>query len=164
MNVLVKNISGFFPKSLFIMLLAMMPFMVSAQGNGNLVDSENWTLYKEYGAISVEYKFSEGHSGRYSNEKLLLFRYTNNSNKNMALKFQTEIHRDGECSNCHNLDTEEYLYDVKLSPNEVLEGSGLSKDNKALYIFGNFVTLYPGMTEQYLTDFKFINVESYIWK
>lgn len=130
----------------------------------NMERVEEWTEYNTYGGIKVEYKFTECNVGKFKNQIWVLLRYTNLTTKKLGLTWKTEIYRNGECENCSRIESDEHSYEIKLNPNEVIEGECGSIDNRALYIFGNYITLSPGMSKHDLTDFKFINVQTFVWK
>jgi len=122
---------------------------------------ENWTLVQEEDFLKIEVK-DVICTVNNREQKLFLFRYTNTSNQKRVYSWQIESWRNNQCVNCHKIDSGEYDRELTLEPGESVEGGCDSKDYKALYLFGNFVELVPGMHEQYLTDYSFENLNSTI--
>ncbi len=125
-----------------------------------IAQNYTWTEYTTFGGIKIEYKFSECNSVNVKNQVLVLFRFSNLTTSKKSLSWTLKTYRDGDCSNCARLDNPEYSHELVLEPNQVVEGTCDSKANKALYVFGNFINLSPGMSETYLTNFKFINLNT----
>lgn len=91
-------------------------------------------------------------------QNLLLFRFTNTTDQERTLTWTTKIFRDNMCSNCDRLYDAEYSHALTLNPNEVVEGDGTSKEDKSVYIFGDFVNKFPGMSSQRLTGFELVEL------
>lgn len=128
---------------------------------------EEWTDYKEFGGIKIEYKFQDCHSEdvtMFRNLTLVFFRFTNTTNQKLELFWSTEISMDGECVNCDKTDREDHKFSLKLDAQQVIEGNCYSKNNRALYIAANFIKLSPGMSGTRLTNFNFINLKTSVWK
>lgn len=124
--------------------------------------SNDWQTVLEQDGILIEYKVQECNNLNVRNQVLVLFRYTNTSNEIKTIKWSTKEFRDGECYNCERLDTPENMHSMTLSPGETIEGDGTSKMDKRVYLFSHFIELVPGMSDQRLTDFEFVqlNVQS----
>lgn len=120
----------------------------------------DWTEYTTFGEIKIDYKYEECNSSSVKNQILVLFRFTNLTSQKKNLSWTLEVYRNDECVNCSRIENPEYSHELTLEANEVVQGSCNSKENKALYVFGNFVKLSPGMSDQKLTGFKFINLQS----
>lgn len=115
--------------------------------------SEQWQEYKTVDGIRIDYRMKECTiNGR--NQNLLLFKFTNLTNDVKNCSWVTEIWRNDVCVNCQSLTDSENAHYLILAPGQSVEGSETSKDNKALYIFGNFVQQVPGMSNHYLTGFE----------
>jgi len=120
--------------------------------------SEDWTEYTTIDGVKIEYrmKMCEGDNMRAQN--LLLFRFTNTTDQELTVSWVTKQFRNGQCSNCQSLDGGEFDRSLTLAPGEVREGDGTSKKIKELYIFGNFIKLVPGMSNQRLTGFELVDL------
>ena len=121
---------------------------------------DQWThLYSENG-LEVQYKVQECNNLNVRNQVLVLFRFINSSSTEVkTINWSVKEFRNGECYNCDGLDSPEFKRTLTLSPGEILEGDGSSKADKRVYLFSHFIDLVPGMSDQKLTDFEFVNVE-----
>lgn len=120
---------------------------------------EDWTLFTKIGNVDIEYKYQICEFQKVKNQVLVLFRYTNTGDVSQSLSWTTKEFRNGECSNCLFIDSYEYRRELTIEPGQVIFGDGTSKEDKTLYLFSNFIKLYPGMTDQKLTGFEFIDVD-----
>lgn len=118
----------------------------------------DWTEYKTVDGVKIEYKMKQCESQTMRAQNLLLFKFTNTTGEELNVSWVTKIFRNDQCANCERLDDDEYAHEITLAPNEVLEGDGTTKADKSVYIFGNFITLVPGMSEQSLTNFEFVDL------
>ena len=118
----------------------------------------DWTLYSDYNGITVEYKYQECNSGSVKNQVLVLFRFKNTSTNDMTLSWSTKHYRNGDCYNCENIDSHEYMHEIALNPGQIVEADGTSKENDNIYLFSSFINLVKGMPSTKLTGFEFINV------
>jgi hypothetical protein len=110
--------------------------------------------------IQVEYKIQECNNQNVRNQILVLFRFKNTSETEIkTFNWSVKEFRNGVCSNCDVLDTQEFQRSLTLSPGEILEGDGTSKMDKRVYVFCHFIDLVPGMSNQKLTDFEFVNMQ-----
>jgi hypothetical protein len=164
MNVSVKNISGLFPKSLLVILLAVMPFAGSAKVNDGIEKSTKWTSFKTFGGVQVDYKYGECTSGSMRNQEVVFFKFTNTTQSSLTFHWTVEYYMDGECANCHRIDNPEYTHELTLAPGQTIEGDCNSVANQSLYLFSKFVNKVPGMSDTELTDFKFINLRATVSK
>ncbi|MCB9225192.1 MAG: hypothetical protein R2780_03110 [Crocinitomicaceae bacterium] len=165
MNVSVKKINELLPKTLLVILLAALPFVGAAKAQDNIdVTAKEWTQFNVYGSVKVEYRIQECTSGRFVNSNMVFFRFSNLSSKNIAFKFRREVYHDGKCDNCHEIDSDEHLFEVKLAANEVIEADPATITNNAFYVFSNWARLVPGMTQVELNGIKLVGVESSILK
>lgn len=126
--------------------------------NAPIEISYEWTELFTRDGVKVEYKYQVCENATVSNQVLVLFRFTNTTNEIKSLSWSTKEFRNDICTNCHKIDRPEYERTVVLSPGEVLEGDGTSKLDNRVYIFSHFINLVPGMSDQKLTDFEFVNV------
>ncbi|MBD3637395.1 MAG: hypothetical protein HUJ25_08590 [Crocinitomicaceae bacterium] len=134
--------------------------------NDEIIQTSEWTVYKDYGSILIEYKFSECHTtvdGGYDNLNVALLRFTNLTKKKLEVTWSTEYYFDGECTNCDNIDSEEHAFSIILDSKEVKEGQ-CDTVERGLGIASNFIKLYPGMTETKLTNFKLVNLQTKVIK
>lgn len=120
--------------------------------------SEEWTEYTTLNGVKIEYRMKQCEGPKMPAQNLLLFRFTNTTDKEVTVTWKSKEFRNGECWNCDHIDNPEYAHSITLNAGEVVEGDGKSKDNKNVYVFGNFIKLVPGMTEQTLTNFEFTDL------
>lgn len=151
-------------QSLLIIVSSFITAFISfgQQENQDTLVSNNWKLIQEEQNLKIEVRFEHCETVKVKNQVLTLFRFTNTSNEVRTFTWQSEVWRNGVCTNCNKLDNLEYLKTINLAPGESIEGDCSSKENKALYIFSHFVVLHPGMNEQSLTNFHFVNLTSTI--
>ena len=122
--------------------------------------SDEWKSLVTEDEIQVEYKVQECNNLNVKNQVLVLFRFTNTSDSQIkTFNWAVEEYRNGKCYNCDFLESQEFTRSLTLSPGEVLEGDGTSKMDKRVYLFCHFIELVPGMSNQTLTDFTFVNME-----
>lgn len=150
-------LSGFLLCSLFGMAVEEQPVPAAIVLDGIEV-SENWTEYSTVDGVKIEYKMTRCETKEMRAQNLLLFRFTNTTDQELNVSWVTKIFRNEQCANCERLDDDEYAHAIVLAPNQVLEADGTSKADKAVYIFGNFVHLVPGMSDQTLTNFELVNL------
>jgi len=124
----------------------------------DLVVVYDWQEYKTVDGIKIEYKYQAFETGTFRNSLLILFRFSNESSESKTISWVTEEYRNGVCSNCAQIDNPEYSRSVTLSPGEVLEGTATDVTKTEEYLFSNFINLVPGMSNQRLTDFNFVNI------
>ena len=120
--------------------------------------SDAWTEYTNLDGVKIEYKMKQCGGDKMRAQNLLLFKFTNTTDQELTISWMTKEFRNGECWNCDRLDIPEFVHTMTLAPGETVEGDGTSKVNKGLYIFGNFIKLVPGMTEQTLTNFELVEL------
>ena len=123
-----------------------------------IVLSEDWTEYTTLDGVKIEYRMKLCESETMRAQNLLLFRFTNTTNKELTVSWIGKEYRNDKCWNCDRLEDEDFAHTITLAPGEVLEGDGTTKDNKHVYVFGNFIKFVPGMLEQTLTNFEFSNL------
>lgn len=136
--------------------------LTSALSFSSPVDIEpnyDWKQYLEINGVTVEYKFEKCEDGQNNNEVWVVFRFTNTSSAQKELKWTPKWYRGGQCVNCHMINDNEFSHSLTLSPGESLKGEACVNQDNRFYMFSHFVTLYPGMSAEQLTDFEFINVE-----
>lgn len=120
--------------------------------------SEEWTEYLTVDGIKIEYKMTRCESETMRAQNRLLFRFTNTTDQELTISWVTKEFRNGECWNCARLDNPEYAHALTMTSGEVLTGDETSRENNDLFIFGNFIKFVPGMTEQTLTNFEFVDL------
>jgi len=122
--------------------------------------NDNWSEVLTKDGIRIEYKVQECNNLKVRNQVLVLFRFTNTSStETKVFNWGVKQFRNGECYNCDRLDTQEFQHSLVLSPGEILEGDGTSTLDQRVFLFSHFINLVPGMSDQKLTDFEFVNVE-----
>ena len=139
---------------LFILFTSNFGFSQLVQDNY----PSDWELYTIFEDITVEYKYKECDSGSVKNQVLVLFKFTNTSDEHRALSWTVKHYRDGDCFNCANIDSHEYMHEIDLEPGQVIMGDGTSMADDNLYLFSSFIRLVKGMPTTKLTGFEFINV------
>ncbi|MFK7787193.1 MAG: hypothetical protein AB8B56_18875 [Crocinitomicaceae bacterium] len=119
-----------------------------------------WQEYTFKNGILIEYKMQKVKSEDYGRAvNVLLLRFTNTTEQRVECSWRVKIERNGECANCSDLNNQDGDYGLYLNPNEVAEGNASNLVSRSeLNVFGNFVKLVPGMTEQKLTGFEIINL------
>lgn len=117
--------------------------------------SEDWKEYTTLNGVKIEYRMKQCEGEKMRAQNLLLFKFTNTTNRSLTVSWFSKEFRNGECWNCDRLGNPEFAHTITLEAGEVLEGDGTSKDNKDVYVFGNFIKFVPGMLEQTLTNFEF---------
>jgi hypothetical protein len=120
--------------------------------------TEEWQEYTTINDVRIEFKRKTCTPINDREQNLILFRYTNLSSDTQTLSWSTKIWRNDFCVNCERIENPEYAFSITLVPNQVLEGDGSTKADKSVYIFDNFITLIPGMTDDRLTNFELINL------
>lgn len=120
-----------------------------------IVLSEDWTEYTTLNGVKIEYRMKQCEGENMRAQNLLLFKFTNTTNEELTVSWLSKEYRNGECWNCDRIENADFAHTLTLAPGEVLEGDGTSKDNKNVYVFGNYIKFVPGMLEQTLTDFEF---------
>jgi len=122
--------------------------------------SDVWSPVVEKDGIEVSYKVQECETEELRAQVLVLFRIENTSDTEIkTFNWSVKEYRNGACTNCNALESQEFQRSVTLSPGEILEGDGASKSDKRVYLFGQFINLVPGMSNQKLTDFEFVQME-----
>jgi hypothetical protein len=122
-------------------------------------EDTDWNQLFIKDGVKVEFKYQVCNNATVSNQVLVLFRFTNTTNEIKTMTWSTKEYRNDICTTCNSLNNPEFSRAITLSPGEVLEGDGTSKVDKNVYIFSHFINLVPGMSDQKLTDFEFVNVE-----
>ena len=92
---------------------------------------------------------------------MLVFRITNTTDQSKECSWMVKIDRNNECYNCAGLENgrTESISRFILNPKQTAEGNASNLiTHPELNIFGNFVKLVPGMTEEKLTGFELINL------
>ncbi len=122
--------------------------------------TDEWTALITLNGIEVEYKVQECNNQNVRNQVLVLFRFKNTSDTEIkTFNWAVKEFRNDVCANCDYVESQEFQRSLTLSPGEVLEGDGTSKMDKRVYLFCHFIELVPGMSEQTLTNFEFMNME-----
>jgi hypothetical protein len=145
---------------IFMMLSAAVHSTAIKQPTGPPLEiTSHWIHLFLKDGIRVEYKVTECQNSTVNNQVLVLFRFTNTSSTEIkTMRWNVKQYRNDSCSNCDRIGSREFQRSVTLSPGEILEGDGTSKMDKRVYIFAHFIELVPGMSEQRLTDFEFVDV------
>ena len=122
--------------------------------------TSEWQEYATVDGVRIEFRMKTCTVRSNREESLVLFRYTNTTNLAKTISWKTKIWRNGICSNCDKINRPEYAHKISLEANEVIEADGTSKENSALYIFGNYIKHVQGMSNQRLTNFELIELTS----
>ena len=128
--------------------------------------SNDWVEYTKIGGVVIEYRFEECNSTDemgYHNTKIVVFRFTNKTNKKVKVSWSNRLFYNGECTTCKNEEHPEHAHFVELEPNSTVEGSCDKRDSN-LTIPSNFIIKYPGMSDTKLTNFELINLNVDILK
>jgi hypothetical protein len=147
-----------------------LPAVERTQLVNTIVRTDVWQEYQTFEGIKIEYRFQDCDSegvGSFRNQTLVFFRFTNTTNENLTLSWQVETYRNNVCENCARIGNGEHSFSVKLEPNQVIEGDCSSFDQREMYVFSNFINQINGMSDEVMvaiTDFKFINLQTAVWK
>lgn len=120
--------------------------------------TEEWQEYTTIDEVRIEFKRKTCTPINDREQNLILFRFTNLSTVAKTISWSTKMWRNDFCVNCERIENGEYAHSISLAPNQVIEGDGSTKADKAVYIFDKFITLIPGMTDDRLTHFELINL------
>jgi hypothetical protein len=146
--------------TLFVLAFVFSGFAQDSEEYEPIAISDEWKSLLTQDEIQVEYKVQECNNLNVRNQVLVLLRYTNTSQSVIkTFNWSVKEFRNDLCSNCNSLDSQEFMRSLTLSPGETLEGDGTSKMDKRVYLFCHFIELVPGMSNQTLTDFEFVNME-----
>jgi len=122
--------------------------------------SDEWKPLLMNNEIQIEYKVQECNNLNVRNQVLVLFRFTNTSEDQIkTFNWAVKEFRNDACYNCDYIESQEFTRSLTLSPGESHEGDGTSKMDKRVYLFCHFIDRVPGMSNQTLTDFEFVNME-----
>ncbi|MDG1333906.1 MAG: hypothetical protein P8P74_16330 [Crocinitomicaceae bacterium] len=152
-------LSGFLFCSLLGMANQEFPTPVAVLTEGIEMPDE-WTEYTTIDGVKIEYKMKQcgGDDSKMRAQNLLLFKFTNTTDQELTISWVTQEFRNGECWNCEQMYDGDFNHTLTLAAGEVMEGDGTTKENKEVYIFGNFIKLIPGMLEQTLTNFELVDL------
>lgn len=146
-------------------LVSVMVFMAFSAFSASILEEPleievtyEWHELKTVDGIKIEYKYQIFESGTFRNSLLVLFKYTNMSTESKSMSWAIKEFRNTICTNCEQLNDAEISRAITLAPGEVIEGKGLEASKTEEYLFSNFIKLVPGMSNQRLTDFEFVNV------
>lgn len=121
--------------------------------------SEEWNEYTTIDGVKIEYRMKQCETDKMRAQNLVLFRFTNTNDREIVLSWVTKEFRNDECWNCEQLYDGDYNHRLVMAAGEVIEGDGTTKENKEVYIFGNFIKHVPGMVEQTLTNFELVDLK-----
>ncbi len=119
---------------------------------------EEWTEYTTIDGVKIEYRMKQCEGDKMRAQNLLLFKFTNTTDQELTISWVTKEFRNGECWNCEQMYGGDFDHSLTLAAGETMEGDGTTKDNKEVYIFGNFIKHVPGMLEQTLTNFELVDL------
>jgi hypothetical protein len=119
-----------------------------------------WQEYLNKDGVLIEYRMEAVYSRDYGREvNMLFFRFTNTTNEIKDCSWSLQIERDNKCYNCDENQNYENIFNLLLNPKETNEGDLSNLTTRPeLHVFGHFVKLVPGMTDDKLTGFEFINL------
>ena len=122
--------------------------------------STDWQEYSFTDGVLIEYRMEKINSRDYGREvNMLVFRFTNTTDQLKDCSWIVKIERNNECYNCEDLENPDEISSLQLDPKETIEGNASNLiTHLELNVFGNFVKLVPGMSQQNLTAFELINL------
>ncbi len=150
------------------MKLLLLPLLLSAgilisnkvySAQMDITPTYTWTEYMTIDGVTIEYVFQECNSELVSNQTLVLFRYSNNTDQEVTLTWKLKTFRNNQCSNCDRLHKDEYTRTITLAPGEIFTGDCTSKADKRSYEFSHFINKVPGMSDTKLTSFEFVDIQ-----
>jgi hypothetical protein len=150
-------LSGFLLFSLVGMAIEEIPAPAASLIDGIEMPKE-WTEYTTIDGVKIEYKMKQCEGDKMRAQNLLLFKFTNTTDQELTISWVNQEFRNGECWNCERMYDGDFSHTLTLAAGETIEGDGTTKEVKQVYIFGNFIKLVPGMTEQSLTNFELVNL------
>jgi len=118
--------------------------------------SDNWEEYYSDNQIKIEYNYMICDFSSTANQELIVFRFTNLSENNITLNYETQIWYDGkEINTEHNSD--EFRKTINLENNEIIT-TNCENQWKEYSIFSAFV--HNETNEKYvsLTKFELTNI------
>ena len=118
--------------------------------------SDNWEEYYSDNQIKIEYNYMICDFSSTANQELIVFRFTNLSENNITLNYETQIWYDGkEINTEHNSD--EFRKTINLDNNEIIT-TNCENQWKEYSIFSAFV--HNETNERYvsLTKFELTNI------
>ena len=118
--------------------------------------SDNWEEYYSDNQIKIEYNYMICDFSSTANQELIVFRFTNLSENNITLNYETQIWYDGkEINTEHNSD--EFRKTINLENNEIIT-TNCENQWKEYAIFSAFV--HNETNERYvsLTKFELTNI------
>ena len=118
--------------------------------------SDNWEEYYSDNQIKIEYNYMICDFSSTANQELIVFRFTNLSENNITLNYETQIWYDGkEINTEHNSD--EFRKTINLDNNEIIT-TNCENQWKEYSIFSAFV--HNETNEKYvsLTKFELTNI------
>ena len=118
--------------------------------------SDNWEEYYSDNQIKIEYNYMICDFSSTANQELIVFRFTNLSENNITLNYETQIWYDGkEINTEHN--SEEFRKTINLENNEIIT-TNCENQWKEYSIFSAFV--HNETNERYvsLTKFELTNI------
>ena len=119
---------------------------------------QEWTEYTTIDGVKIEYKMKQCEGEKMRAQNLLLFKFTNTTDQELTISWVTQEFRNGECWNCERMYGGDFHHSLTLAAGETIEGDGTTKENKEVYIFGNFIKHVDGMLEQTLTNFELVDL------
>ena len=150
-------LSGFLLFSLVGMAIEEIPAHAATLIDGFEMP-EAWTEYTTVNGVKIEYKMKQCQGEKMRAQNLLLFKFTNTTDQDLTISWVTQEFRNGECWNCERMYDGDFSHTMTIAAGETIEGDGTTKDNKEVYIFGNFIKLVPGMVDQTLTSFELVDL------
>ena len=124
--------------------------------NSIFSQSNNWELYYSDNEIKIEYNYMICDFSSTASQEIVVFRFTNLSENNIILNYETQIWYDGKKINTEqNLD--EFRKTINLENNEIIT-TNCKNQWKEYAIFSAFV--HNETSERYvsLTKFELTNI------
>lgn len=154
----VTRSSRVFLSASLLMVFLVSGNMLRAQGPTTFEPSEDWKPFMSMDGVQIDYCMRVCNPDGKRDKNLLLFKISNQTTQNKTISWTTKMWRNDQCANCTTINSPEFSHQLSLGPNEVIEGTGSLDEDRALHVFGNFIKLVPGMSEQRLTNVELLNV------
>ena len=124
--------------------------------NSVFSQSNNWELYYSNNEIKIEYNYMICDFSSTASQEIVIFRFTNLSENNIILNYETQIWYDGkEINTEQNLD--EFRKTINLENNEIITVN-CENQWKGYFIFSAFVHNETSERYVYLTKFELTNI------
>ena len=119
----------------------------------NLIGSnqDEWNIYFENDTVKIEYTYQLCDFSSTADQEVVIFKFTNLTNKNISVKYKANIWHNDICINCDQ--NEEGFYTIQIASNEVVLFDCHDKWNDEV-IFSGFVSIKEKTNYKSLTKFE----------